>query len=160
MSIRNLFASILMACLPAVGLGGLAPVANAASAGQSFLNPGESARNNVIEIKYRDRGHVIYLPVGPSYLYYDYPYYYSRGYYPTHVGPHYIYYGPGYVYYGLVPTDAIMMTPVTKVFPILRKSAVLAVSGLSNGILVFTRPMADIGGFALTSADPVGGLDL
>ncbi len=100
MSSRNLFASILMACLPAVGLGGLAPVANAASAGQSFLNPGESARNNVTEIKYRDRGHVIYLPVGPSYLYYDYPYYYSRGYYPTHVGPHYIYYGPGYVPYG------------------------------------------------------------
>jgi hypothetical protein len=29
--------------------------------------------------------------VGPSYIYYDYPYYYARGYYPTHIG--------GYVYY-------------------------------------------------------------
>jgi BA14K-like protein len=100
MSSRNLFASILMACLPAVGLAGLASGANAAPTGKFFLTPGESARNNVIETKYRDRGHVIYLPVGPSYLYYDYPYYYSRGYYPTHVGPHYIYYGPGHAYYG------------------------------------------------------------
>ena len=29
--------------------------------------------------------------MGPSYIYYDYPYYYSRGHYPTHIG--------GYVYY-------------------------------------------------------------
>lgn len=94
MSSRNLFASILMACLLTVGLGLLSPVANAASAGQSFLKPGESARNNVIEIKHRGRGPQIYLPIAPSYLAYDYPYYYSRGYYPTHIG------GPGYVYYG------------------------------------------------------------
>jgi hypothetical protein len=87
MSSRNLFA------LLAIGLGGLAPVANAASAGQSFLNPGESARNNVIEVEYRGRDRRIYLPIGPSYLYYDYPYYYSRGYYPTHIGPGYAYYG-------------------------------------------------------------------
>ncbi len=50
MSSRNLFASILIACLLTVGLGG------SASAGQSFLKPGESARNNVIEIKHRGRG--------------------------------------------------------------------------------------------------------
>ncbi len=91
MSSRNLFASILMACLLTIGLTGLAPVANAASAGQSFVNPGESASNNVIEITRRGRSQKIYLPVGPSYLYYDYPYYYSRGYYPTHIG--------GYIYY-------------------------------------------------------------
>ncbi len=42
----------------------------------------------------------MYLPVGPSYLYYDYPYYYSRGYYPTHIGPHYIFYGFPYSYRG------------------------------------------------------------
>lgn len=91
MSSRNLFASILLACLLAVSLGGLAPGANAGPAGQSFLNPGESARNNVIEIQYRDRDRRIHLPIGPSYLYYDYPYYYSRGYYPTHIGPGYVY---------------------------------------------------------------------
>src|ERR1700704_2068798 len=94
MSSLNWFATILMACLLTVGLGDLAPVANAASAGQSFLKPGESARNNVIEIKDRGRGPQIYLPIAPSYLAYDYPYYYSRGHYPTHIG------GPGYVYYG------------------------------------------------------------
>jgi len=96
MSSRNLFASILMACLLTIGLGGFASVANAASAGQSLLKPGESARNNVIEIKRRGHGQHIYLPIGPSYLAYDYPYYYSRGYYPTHIGPGYIYYGYPY----------------------------------------------------------------
>ena len=45
----------------------------------------------MIEIKRRGRGPRIHLPIGPSYVYYDYPYYYSRGYYPTHIG--------GYVYY-------------------------------------------------------------
>ena len=102
MSARNLFASILMACLMAVGLACLTPVANAAPAGQSFLHLGESARNNVTEIKYRHRHRhhhhhhrpKIFLPIGPSYLYYDYPYYYSRGYYPYSIGPGYAYYGP------------------------------------------------------------------
>jgi hypothetical protein len=96
---RNLFASILMTCL-AVGLGGLAPVANAASAGPSFLKPGESARNNVIEIKHRGRGPWPNLPIAPSYLAYDWPYYYNRGHYPTHIGPGYVYYGYPYYYRG------------------------------------------------------------
>jgi hypothetical protein len=94
MSGRNLFASILVACLLAVGLGGLAPAANAASVWQTFLKQAESVRNNVIEIEHRGRDPQIYLPIAPSYLAYDYPYYYNRGYYPTHIG------GPGYVYYG------------------------------------------------------------
>ena len=42
----------------------------------------------------------IHLPIGPSYVYYDYPYYYSRGYYPTHIGG-YVYYP--YYYYGSYP---------------------------------------------------------
>ena len=96
---RNLFASILMTCL-AVGLGGLTPVANAASAGPSFLKPDESARNNVIEIKHRGRGPWPNLPIAPSYLAYDWPYYYNRGHYPTHIGPGYVYYGYPYYYRG------------------------------------------------------------
>jgi hypothetical protein len=91
MSSRNLFASILMACVLAVGALGIASAANAASAGKSIRKPGESARNYVLEMKRRGRGPRIHLPIGPSYIYYDYPYYYSRGYYPTHTG--------GYVYY-------------------------------------------------------------
>jgi hypothetical protein len=51
MSIRHLFESILMACLPAAGLLGMAALANVASAGPAFLKPGENARNNVVEIK-------------------------------------------------------------------------------------------------------------
>ena len=98
MSSRNLFASVLMACLLAVGFLGIASVANAASVGPSILKPGESARNNVIEIKYRGRGPRLYLPIVP-YIAYDYPYYYSRGYYPTHIGPGYVYYGYPYYYY-------------------------------------------------------------
>ena len=98
MSSRNLCASILTICVLAVGLGGLATVANAASAGQSFLNPGESVGNNVIEVRRRGHDRRIYLPIGPSSLYYDYPYYYSRGYYPTHIGPGYAYYGNTHYY--------------------------------------------------------------
>lgn len=91
MGSRNVFASILMACWLTVGLSGLGPVANAASAGQFSLNPGESVSNNLIKIKRRGSGTVIRLPLGPGSIYHDYPYYYSRGYYPTHIG--------GYVYY-------------------------------------------------------------
>ncbi len=91
MNSRNLFASILMACLLAVGSVGVAPVANAASVGQFFSSPGESAKNSLIEIRHRGHGTKIYLPRGPGSIYYDYPYYYSRGYYPTHIG--------GYIYY-------------------------------------------------------------
>ena len=91
MSSRSLFASALMTCLLAAGLLGIAPVADAAATERSVVKPSESARNNVIELKRRVRGRRIHLPIGPSYIYYDYPYYYSRGYYPTHIG--------GYVYY-------------------------------------------------------------
>lgn len=97
MSSRNLFASILMTCMPVVGLLGMVPAANAASAGAAFLNPGKNVRASVVQIKNRDRGPRIYPPIAPSYLYYDYPYYYSRGYYPTHIGPGFVYYG--YPYY-------------------------------------------------------------
>ena len=65
---RNFFAAILVACLLAVGLRGHDPVANAAGVGQFFLNAGESARNNVIEIKHRGRGSWPNLPIAPSYL--------------------------------------------------------------------------------------------
>ncbi len=38
------------------------------------------------------------LPIAPSYRAYDWPYYYNRGYYPTHIGPGYVYYGYPYYY--------------------------------------------------------------
>ena len=91
MSSRNLFASILMPCLLAVGFLGIAPVANADSGGRSYLKPGKSVRSHVITVKPRARGPRIPLPIGPGSVYCDYPYYYSRGHYPTHIG--------GYVYY-------------------------------------------------------------
>ena len=90
MSSRKLLASVLTACLLIVGLG-VDP--NAASAGQIGMKPGESARNDVVEVKHRSRGPWFYLPIAPSYLAYDYPYYYSRGHYPTHIAPGYVYYG-------------------------------------------------------------------
>ncbi len=91
MSGQNLVASVLTACLLTVGLGGVA--ADAASAGPFVLKSGEGAINNVIEIKQRGRGPLFYLPIAPSSLAYDYPYYYSRGHYPTHIRPGYVYYG-------------------------------------------------------------------
>jgi hypothetical protein len=99
MSSRKLFASIRMASLLAIGLLGFTPVASAASGSLILLHPGKSAANNVVEIKSRDRGPRLYTPIAPSYLYYDYPYYYSRGHYPTHIGPGFIYYGYPYSYY-------------------------------------------------------------
>jgi hypothetical protein len=94
MGSRNFLAATLMACLLAVGFLGIAPVANAESRNEASLRPGKSAKsakNVVIDIKRPRRGPRIPLPIGPSYVYYDYPYYYSRGYYPRHIG--------GYVYY-------------------------------------------------------------
>jgi hypothetical protein len=100
MSSRNLCASILTTCLLAAGMASLAPAAKAAPAGQSLLNPGDTAKSSVIEIKRRGRGHGhghrpwIVRPIAPSYLYHDYPYYFSRGYYPSHIGPGFIYHYP------------------------------------------------------------------
>jgi hypothetical protein len=90
----NWFSSILMHCSLSVVLGWI-PVANAATVGTPFLRFGESARNNVIEIKDRSRGS---LPIAPSYLAYDWPYYFGRGHYSTHIGPGYVYYGYPYTY--------------------------------------------------------------
>lgn len=101
MSSRTLFASNLIACWLAAVLLGDVPAVNAASAARSFLKSGETARIKAIEIRRRVRGPRIHLPMGPAYIYYDYPYYYSRGYYPTHIGgyvyyPEYFSYYPGY----------------------------------------------------------------
>jgi hypothetical protein len=98
MSSRNLFASSLMACLLAVGFLGVAPAASATVAGKSFLKSGESARN-LIKVNRRSSGPRLYSRIAPSYIYYDYPYYYSRGYYPTHIEPGFLYYGYPYHYY-------------------------------------------------------------
>jgi hypothetical protein len=88
-----------MASLLAAGSLGVAPAGHAMSLGQSLLKPGEGARSVVVEIKYRGRGARFYPPIAPSYLYYDYPYYYSRGHYPTHIRPGFIYFGRPYSYY-------------------------------------------------------------
>ena len=87
MSSWKSFASILMACLLAVGFLGIAPAAAADSDGRTYLK----APKNRITVKPRRYGARIPLPVGPTQVYCDYPYYYSRGHYPTHIG--------GYVYY-------------------------------------------------------------
>ena len=90
MSSRRLLPSIVTACLLIAGLG---VGRNTASAAQIVMKPGESARNDVVEVKHRSRSPWFYLPIAPSYLAYDYPYYYSRGHYPTHIPPAYVYYG-------------------------------------------------------------------
>jgi hypothetical protein len=93
MSSRRLFAHALMACLLVGGLVGSAPVAEAEGVGPS-LRSGKIAGNSVEarrRFKRRFRSVKIHLPLGPTSVYYDYPYYYSRGHYPTHIG--------GYVYY-------------------------------------------------------------
>jgi hypothetical protein len=97
---RNSFASLLVACVLAAGFQRVAPVADAASVGPHLLKVGESGTNNVIEIKGRGRGRSprLYVPIVP-YIAYDYPYYYSRGHYPTSIGRGYVYYGYPYSHY-------------------------------------------------------------
>ena len=90
----NSFARVLMACALIAGFEAFVSVIDVASAQQRLHKPGERTVTNVVEIKNRVRGPWPVLPIAPSYLAYDYPYYYSRGHYPTHIG------GPGYVYYG------------------------------------------------------------
>jgi hypothetical protein len=96
MSSRNSLASILMACLLAAGFVDITPAAGAEPGERSIVKAGKSVRSNVITIKPRARGPRIHLPVGPSSVYCEYPYYYSRGHYPTHIGG-YVYY-PNYYY--------------------------------------------------------------
>jgi len=94
MSSRNVVASVLVACSLAVGFASTAPVANAETLRphkSASLKPGKSTKNKSIETRRRFRSVRIHLPIGPTSVYQDYPYYYSRGYYPTHIG--------GYVYY-------------------------------------------------------------
>jgi hypothetical protein len=86
-----LFASILTVSLLAVSSLGVASVANAELGGQSSLKAEKIASKKAAKLKRRDSGVRIHLPMGPGSIYYDYPYYYSRGYYPTRIG--------GYVYY-------------------------------------------------------------
>jgi hypothetical protein len=84
-----------MVSLLAVGFVSLAAITDPVSAGKSVAKSREVARSYALESKghgqRRSRSQRIYLPIGPSYIYYDYPYYYARGHYPTHIG--------GYVYY-------------------------------------------------------------
>lgn len=101
MKSRNSVASLLTTWLLAVSFLVSAPMADVASAKKKFTRKsGEGARSYVLESKRTRRGPRIHLPIGPSYIYYDYPYYYSRGYYPTHIGGYvyypYNYYSPGY----------------------------------------------------------------
>lgn len=87
-------ASILAACVTAFTIAAL-PTFDAAMAGKRSNKARYQERSYILEGPHRgyrrSGSQRIYLPVGPAYVYYDYPYYYSRGHYPTHIG--------GYVYY-------------------------------------------------------------
>jgi hypothetical protein len=92
---RISFAGVLLACTLIAGFEALTAVTDVAQAQQRWQKPGERVVSNTIAIKNRVRGPWPNLPIAPSYLAYDYPYYYNRGHYPTHIG------GPGFVYSGL-----------------------------------------------------------
>ena len=80
-----------MACLLAVGFLGIAPVANDASAGKSIRKPATAAGILCLRCNVVAAAHAFPCLWARATIYYDYPYYYSRGHYPTHIG--------GYVYY-------------------------------------------------------------
>lgn len=87
---------LLLAILACSAAAGWSEVAMAAKSGKArgTHEAAPNARSFVLENRHRvrrPRARRGRLPLGPSYVYYDYPYYYSRGYYPRHIG--------GYVYY-------------------------------------------------------------
>jgi hypothetical protein len=98
MSRPHLLASILMVSVLAGSYLGLAPAANAELGGQRSLKSKKAAGKALTKLKRRGSSVRIHLPIGPGSVYYDYPYYYKRGYYPTRIGG-YVYY-PYYYYRG------------------------------------------------------------
>jgi hypothetical protein len=94
-SSRNVFApTLLAACALAIGFLGVTPVAATDINRPRYVKPGKfvKAPDGIRYRRYRDnRGVRIHLPVGAASVYCEYPYLYSRGHYPTHIG--------GYVYY-------------------------------------------------------------
>ncbi len=92
--------SIFVVCFLAFALAGGAALPVAAAPASGLVpNLGRSAETVLIDIKNRRRGPSVRPPpIAPSYLYYDYPYYYARGHYPTHIRPGFIYFGVPYSY--------------------------------------------------------------
>ncbi|MGI9410930.1 MAG: BA14K family protein [Hyphomicrobiaceae bacterium] len=90
MRLRNVFTSGVMACLLAAGFLAFASTSDTALAGQLSRKPAKSVKLKAVGIKRLRPGQRIQVPIVP-YIAYDYPYYYSRGFYPTHIGPGYIY---------------------------------------------------------------------
>lgn len=84
---------IVAAALPAkAASGNKASPKYGAEASRAFVLEGRRQRARLHQR--RIRGPRIAQPIGRSYVYYDYPYYYSRGHYPTHIAQ-YVYYVPG-----------------------------------------------------------------
>lgn len=105
MHIRAPFSAIalsgLLLALAAVPPSSAAPI-NAAPL--ASLTKAGAQSNLLQDVRHRRRAHKRltrrhYVPIAPNYSAYDYPYYFARGYYPTHIGPGYIYYGRPYSYY-------------------------------------------------------------
>jgi len=84
-------AAALVGSILAAGVTGPFTEALAGSKKTSLNRHSESGRAFVLENRRRASLVRIPLPLGPSYIYQDYPYYYSRGHYPAHIG--------GYTYY-------------------------------------------------------------
>jgi len=80
----------LIVGLLAAGLLGAVPTADAAKK-KSALKKAHSSRSYVLESPRRAQAPVVPQPRGPAYIYYDYPYDYVRGHYPTHI-VRYVYY--------------------------------------------------------------------
>ncbi len=94
----TLFSLFLLSCILVPGTSIVPQTTNAASAKQAAMKSGKSAGHHRHRVRRYSRGPRFILPIAPSYTAYDYPYYYSRGYYPTHIGPGYIYFGYPYRY--------------------------------------------------------------
>ena len=87
---RNAPLSVVMLAAMATGSAYVAPVANAAPPDKTHRETVDAIKGGPIAFKRVKRGQYIYRSIVP-FIAYDYPYYYSRGFYPRHIGPGYIY---------------------------------------------------------------------
>lgn len=109
MRIRTPFAAI---AISAVMLTSGAPSSNAAPPApllkvdaqtqlvQTVKHRRHESRSHKRSVKRSRSARRIYLPIAPNYSAFDYPYYYARGHYPTHIAPGYMYYARPYAFYG------------------------------------------------------------
>lgn len=101
MNKRQIIYSVAVGGFLTLGIGWAVTPAHAISAAGAIAQDARGAGDTLVDAGRRRRriarrGSRAIFPIAPTYQAYDYPYYYSRGFYPRHIGPGYVYFGQPY----------------------------------------------------------------